>query len=364
MQNLRRTLDTWFAIAAVIVVASLAGTVRNAWLTTSTTTSPSTTATAHTDPWLPSTLTVRVATMGFDRFVSDLIWMRLVNYVGSVRNRSPEIDMRAVYPLAEFVTDLDPTFVTAYQLAGLSLTEVDSITRHLESTCLFRKGRAAMPDNYQLKVWLAYNLWSSFGENKEAAQLYLDAAEDSPVPELLAGIARRLVTDDDHFSLARGMLLERLQTANSPMLRSVLRRQLARLDLQSMLLIIDSAADAFATTQKRRPSSIDELVTAGLLPGKPADPTGGEIILGKDGKATSTKSPGVTAWKEKARFADVARPPNFRCREKGDPYTVNPTYIPTPIPTPNPTLTPALSPPPAPQPAPSASGAETTGARP
>ncbi|HEX3117789.1 MAG TPA: hypothetical protein VHP80_01760, partial [Candidatus Acidoferrum sp.] len=48
---------------------------------------------------------------------------------------------------------------------------------------------------------------------------------------------------------------------------------------------IDALSDDFEKRNSRRPSSIRELVTAGLLRGVPADPMGNAYVLDNTGKA-------------------------------------------------------------------------------
>jgi len=48
---------------------------------------------------------------------------------------------------------------------------------------------------------------------------------------------------------------------------------------------IDAVSDDFQKKNSRRPSSIEELVSAGMLKGVPADPAGQSYVLDADGKA-------------------------------------------------------------------------------
>ena len=48
---------------------------------------------------------------------------------------------------------------------------------------------------------------------------------------------------------------------------------------------IDGLAEEFEKKNSRRPTSIQELVKAGLLQGTPADPTGRPYVLDAEGKA-------------------------------------------------------------------------------
>src|SRR5262245_52638801 len=83
---------------------------------------------------LPDGNVVRVASLGFERLVADLYWIRSVFYVGSDAAR--EANYPGAEALANLVTDIDPRFASAYVLMSSVLSglryDPDAAIRLLE----------------------------------------------------------------------------------------------------------------------------------------------------------------------------------------------------------------------------------------
>src|SRR5689334_11871780 len=69
--------------------------------------------------YLPKGKYLKVAVLGYRQIVADLIWLRVLQFVG-VRNQTAE-GYRWAYYAGDVLTDLDPKFVVAYQGLGTVL---------------------------------------------------------------------------------------------------------------------------------------------------------------------------------------------------------------------------------------------------
>jgi len=104
--------------------------------------------------WLPSGRVLRTVSCGQRLLLADLYWLEAVQYVGeTVLAKVPRWE--ALYPLADIVTDLDPRFGYAYQVAGSNLAGLAH--RYGEAERILKKGMAAVPDRWSLPFVHATN---------------------------------------------------------------------------------------------------------------------------------------------------------------------------------------------------------------
>jgi len=112
-------------------------------------------AAAVRDPtWLPEGKLLRVSAFGERLALADLYWLRLVQYVGeTVIARVQRWD--ALYPLADLVTDLDPRYGYAYQVAGSNLAGVAGL--YDQADAILQKGMRNVPGRWSLP-WTFFNI--------------------------------------------------------------------------------------------------------------------------------------------------------------------------------------------------------------
>jgi len=147
------------------------------------------------DPaFLPSGKTLRLAAFGQRLLLSDLYWLRLVQYMGETLIHKAD-RWAALYPLAEIVTDLDPRHGYAYQVVGSNLAGLAG--RHEEAERILLKGMRELPGRWNLPFTHAVNKFLYEQDYRTAAEYARRAAEIGKRPGLallasnLAGLAGR-----------------------------------------------------------------------------------------------------------------------------------------------------------------------------
>ena len=139
---------------------------------------------------LPDGKTLHVASLGFERLVADLFWLRTIYYIGD------EASYAAGYPaagrLATLVTDIDPEFRTPYVLMNTVLTvlrpETDTAIELLD------KGIERLPDDWRLRFLQGFNHFFYKQDYTRAAELMRSAAERGG-PDYLPLLASRLYAE-------------------------------------------------------------------------------------------------------------------------------------------------------------------------
>lgn len=241
------------------------------------------------DPsWLPRGTQLRLASFGQRLALADLYWLRTVQYMGE-SVLAPERGWAALYPLADIVTDLDPRFGYAYQVAGSNLSGLAH--RLDESDRLLAKGMRNVPDRWTIPFVRAVNKFFYDGDFAAAAAYARRAAEVGRRPQLalLAANLSLAANRAGEYAAAEAFLEESIPQSGNPQLAEQLRARLLKVRTYAALARVEDAVRAFRWSRVRAPLVLEELVQAGLLPAIPDDPSGGRIVydpLGRSVRST------------------------------------------------------------------------------
>jgi hypothetical protein len=88
--------------------------------------------------------------------------------------------------------------------------------------------------------------------------------------------------------IAIRFLTHMLQESEDPESRQALEAQLKQAYLERSALLVDEAVERFIERTQRRPNTVQELVTAGLLGEIPPDPYGGSWVIDQEGRVHSS----------------------------------------------------------------------------
>ncbi len=231
---------------------------------------------------LPDGKALRVLSLGFDRFVADLFWLRTVNYVGD--ERSAKISYPAAARLGELVTDIDPQFRTVYTVMNSVLTV---LSRQPEAAiALLEKGIRHI-DWWKLHFLLGYNYLFETGEYDKAAEQMSLAASKEGGPPYLPLLAARLYANAGDPETAMVFVQARMANAATEEEKEGLARRYRDLWIARDLGKIGAAIEAYQETHAEPPADALTLVQAGLLHPEPRDPMGNPYLI-EDGVAKTS----------------------------------------------------------------------------
>jgi tetratricopeptide (TPR) repeat protein len=226
--------------------------------------------------FLPSGRTVRLASMGQRLLLADFYWLRAVQYVGeTVMAKVPRWE--ALYPLADIVTDLDPRFGYAYQIAGSNLGGLAH--RYDEADRILQKGMAHLPERWSLPFVYATNKFIYEHKFAEAAEYTRRAAVIGKRPHLalLAANLSAVANTDDEYRTAIAFIDQMLAETDTDELRAELRARRVKIETYAALSDVEKAIAAHRARTGRLPARLADLVP-GELARIPADPSGGRIV--------------------------------------------------------------------------------------
>ena len=227
---------------------------------------------------LPDGKVLRVLSLGYERAVADLFWIRTAYYVGD--EHASRADWPAAERLANLVTDIDPYFDSAYVVMASVLSglrkDPDAAIRLLE------KG-AANSQYWRIHFLLGFQYFMEKGEYAEGAR-HLERAFALGGPPYLQFLVSRLYTHAGDPSTAMQFIAARLQNEETPEVRAQLEKRYSDIWIGRDLGLIDAAIEKFRAARSSEPKTIAALVEAGFLANAPRDPKGGAYSIA-DGRA-------------------------------------------------------------------------------
>jgi tetratricopeptide (TPR) repeat protein len=227
---------------------------------------------------LPDGRVVNVLSLGYERLVADLFWIRTAYYVGD--DETAAAGWPAAERLANLVTDIDPDFDSAYVVMASVLSSLrkdpDAAIRLLE------KG-AVRSKYWRIHFLLGFQYFMERGEFAKGAQ-HLQRAFELGGPQYLQFLVGRLYTHAGDPSTAMQFIAARLQNEETPEIRAQLQQRYSDIWITRDLGLIDAAIEKFRAARSSEPKTIAELVEAGFLASTPRDPKSGAYSIA-DGRA-------------------------------------------------------------------------------
>lgn len=218
--------------------------------------------------------------------LADLFWIRMSALAGSVT--TPPVGM-ALISWADAISQLDSKMFWPYAMGGLlGVVHVGGRAYNApEAARLLKKGTAEVPD-VRLFIFLAYLQLTQLEEPAEAAHTLQEGARLPGAPPFLAQLATRILASTGRFASAREFALQMLQDPN-PDVRATFEYRLKEIEReQSLQQLQDAVADYTHRHQGSAPTSLHDLVDAGLVKDLPIDPLGGEFKIERNGTVSAT----------------------------------------------------------------------------
>jgi hypothetical protein len=214
---------------------------------------------------LPNGAVLRVVSLGFERVVADLFWIRTVYYVGD--ESSSAAGWPAAERLADLVTDIDPHFDSAYVVMASVLNglrrEPDAAIR------LLTKG-TQNSRYWRIHFLLGFQYFMEKQDYVRGAEC-LQRAIALGGPTYLQFLVSRLYTSAGDPTTAMQFIALRLKNEETPAIREQLQQRLSDIWINRDLGLIDAAIESYTGKSHHPPKSVRALVDAGLLPALPRD---------------------------------------------------------------------------------------------
>ena len=230
---------------------------------------------------LPDGNVVRVLSLGFERAVADLFWIRTVYYVGD--EHVSKAGWPAAERLANLVTDTDPHFDSAYVVMASVL---GGLRRQPDEAIRLLEKGAAVSSYWRIHFLLGFQYFMEKQDYVRGAKC-LERAVALGGPPYLQFLVSRLYTSAGDPTTAMQFIEQRLKNEETPQVRADLEKRLSDIWIHRDLALLDAAIASYTEKHHHAPKDLHALVDAGLLAALPRDPKGGQYSILSDGKAGS-----------------------------------------------------------------------------
>lgn len=234
--------------------------------------------------YFPSGMALRTLSMGFYTPLSDLVWLRFIQYYGE--HRMTDLKFEYLYHILDILTTLDPRFLHAYTLGALMLTH--DANRTDQAFKLLKKAMEKNPDEW--RYHFVYGLINYlFLGNYNVAVTYFRLSTQKPTAtdmprRWIAYITYRRLGD---LKTALMLWLDLYNHTRNPEEKAIAILYIKEIKMKMDIELLNSKIDEFTKKFGRLPVDLKELIFYNSLDTIPREPHGERYYI-KAGKAHST----------------------------------------------------------------------------
>lgn len=249
--------------------------------------------------YLPQGEYLRVAVLGYEQVVADLLWIQAIQAMGE--RKVTEEAGHWIYLALDVITTLDPKFVRVYEAGGIALVTLVVLVE--ESNRILEKGIQYNPEVWSLPYLLGFNYYFELHDDAKAADYIARASRLPGAPEYLAQLAARLYVSAREPQVAIDFLARMYEQTSDENVKSVLERRLKEVVVERDLQLLEGAISRYRERHRRPPERLEDLVGPGLLRSLPREPFGGRYLY--DPQTQTVRS---SEMKERLKVYEKRRP--------------------------------------------------------
>ena len=230
---------------------------------------------------------VKRASLGYSGLLADIYWMRVLQYFGKKHLRS-STEYKALAPLLDITTTLDPNLVIAYEWGSTFLQQPPPSGAGDDDAAitLIRKGIQNNPDNWHLYFTLGFIQYLGKHDYLGAAKTFEEGSRVPNAHPWMKIMAAKTLTDAGSDETARYLWQNIYDESTDKSLKQNAALHLACLVVDEEVSKLDSVVAEFRHRFGRNPTSWRELIAAGALRSVPLDPMGEPYVLRSNGQVT------------------------------------------------------------------------------
>ncbi len=134
------------------------------------------------EEYLPSSLALKMLSLGFDQFLADFYWLQFVQYLGDSEQRAKD-NYADAERYVDLIASLDPKFINAYYFAAFIIGS-EQHSPNLAAQIIDR-GIEANQDSWYLPFIAGINQYLYAHDEVKAAKYYRMAAKFPEAPKWL-----------------------------------------------------------------------------------------------------------------------------------------------------------------------------------
>jgi len=231
---------------------------------------------------------IRRLSPGFEDLMADLYWLRTVQYYGHQRIWGGQ-RFELLGPLVDVVTDLDPRLEIAYRYGAIFLCERPPVGAGdcERGVALLEKGVRNNPLNWRLRQDLGFFLFTFLGDAKRGAVVLQEAARLPGAPFWLESMAAAILYKGGDRETSRRIWQGMYDQAEEGPMKYNAFAHLRYLDALDRAEELMRLVRLYEERTGRKPDSLEQLRSLGLLRRPPVDPSGAPFSYDRE-KGTVT----------------------------------------------------------------------------
>lgn len=240
--------------------------------------------------FVPSPTATKVASMGFDMVVADMLWVRAVLLFVDFLDSDQENGAVWTRTVLKTVATLDPGWRTPFFYGGSMLRLLEDIEGSDE---IFGDGMESFPEDAYFPFSIAMNAYLVHQDMAKAVKFLKRAADLPNAPKWYRTAAAEFISREGQRKAALMYLKQQLDEANSEKERVLLGNKYKSLLYDQVAEVLERRQDKWERHHGRNLSRVEALAPL------PPDPLGGEWFIAPDGRVRSTIKDPLVATRAK-----------------------------------------------------------------
>jgi len=235
--------------------------------------------------YISSPSALKRMSLGYTGLLADIYWTRAVQYFGSHHRRSAE-EYNLLYPFLDITTTLDPKLIIAYRFGAIFLEEPppQGAGQPEKAIELVKRGIEHNPDDWRLYYDLGFLQAWKLQDYLAASKTFAAGARLPNSNPALKVLAAAYASRGGDLATSRLLWQSAYETAANEEIRRNALQHLQSMQADADIIELENLTGQYRLKIGNFPSSFSDLISAGLLPGVPLDPTGRPYKLVTDGK--------------------------------------------------------------------------------
>ncbi len=229
---------------------------------------------------------MKVMSLEFDQLMADLLFIKTISFYGERVGRGTplqEDEWDQMVSAMNTISDLDPYFLDVYLFGETTL--VWHAGRVQEANRLLEKGRRHRTGDWHIPFYLGFNYFYFLHDSQKGAFYMMEASRLPGRRDYLPLLAARLSQEAGQTEAAVIFLQELYdQTWDFTMKQNIKKR----LEAMKSIFVLEKGIIFYQEKFGNSPSSLDLMVSRGILKKLPEDPYGGEFYMDELGKVKTT----------------------------------------------------------------------------
>jgi len=214
--------------------------------------------------YLPSGKSIKLVSLGYDRFMADFIWLRSIQAFGG--HWETDRNYQPIFHLFDVITDLDPHFLDAYTFGNLVIG--DEGGDQLLGLKLIDKGIVHNPRKYKLPYWAGYIAYWTLNDPQLAKYYYNRALKCHDVPGFVSRIVAYMELKSGRYRVAFEKYVRDVLEAvdqNDEVVENIALNRIPDIINEWQMFIIRNAAIKYFQKTGKDPENIHDLERKGVI---------------------------------------------------------------------------------------------------